>query len=220
MTDVTQLGGGYAESRPDPEPTVKAVLNAARAGSAHAHLAILCGPPGVGKSAAAAQLAEFVPHSFCVDKDTTAAGFILQAARDRGEPTSAAYGTDHYWAALRPLEYAGPTALACANLVGTRRVFLIGGWGPELSVAHLWTDLQQKIAPARLSIFHLDAPPLETWRARMAARGSRSDSPWFDDFAAAVTGLPVWEGAVRIPTNQPLRAVTQAILDALAQISS
>lgn len=220
MTGTAQLGGGYAESRPNPEPTLKAVLDAARAGSAHAHLAIICGPPGVGKSAAAAQLAESIPHSCCIDKDKTAAGFVLQAARDRGVETSMAYGTDHYWATLRPLEYAGPTALACDNLVGTRLVFLIGGWGPELSVPHLWTGLRQKIAPTCLSVLHLDAPSLETWRQRMAGRGSRNDSPWFENFAAAVTALPIWEGAVRIPTDQPLQDVIQAMLDALTQISS
>ncbi len=215
MTDVAQLGGGYADSRPDPHPTVQAVLEAARSGSAHAHLAVLCGPPGVGKSAAAAQLVGHIPHSLWIDKDVTAAGFVLQAARDQGQPTSAAYGTDHYWAALRPLEYAGPTALACANLIGTRLVFLVGGWGPELSVAHLWTGLRARIAPARLSVIHLDAPPLEIWRGRMAARGSRGDSPYFENLAAA-TKLPVWEGAMRISTNQPLNAVTQAVLQALA----
>ena len=217
MTDVAQLGGGYAESRPDPHPTVAAVLAAARPGAPEAHLIILGGPPGVGKSAVAARLVELVPHSFWIDKDAIAAGFILQAARDRQQPLSAAYGTDHYWSTLRPLEYAGPMALASANLIGTRQVFLVGGWGPELSIRHLWTGLRDRIAPARLSVIHLDPPPLEVWRARMASRGSRSDSPWFEQFAAALTRLPVWEEAARISTHPPLDQVLQAVLRILEQ---
>ena len=211
MTDVTQLGGGYAESRPEPEPTVDAVLRAARPGSPAARLAVLCGPPGVGKSAAAARLAALVPNTTWIDKDT-AAGFILAAASADGVPASRAYGTARYWSTLRPLEYAGATAQACANLVGTRLVLLVGGWGPELSVPRLWTDMRSKIAPSLLSVIHLDPPPLDAWRSRLVSRGSRGDSPWFEDFATTVTSLPVWEGASRIATDRPLDAVVQHIL--------
>ncbi len=215
MTDVTRLGGGYAESRPDPLPTVEAVLRAARPGSPAARLAVLCGPPGVGKSAAAARLSALVPNSMLIEKDATAAGFILAAAGSEGVSTSQAYGTARYWSTLRPLEYAGPTALACANLEGTRLVLLVGGWGPELAVPRLWTGLLSQIAPSLLSVIHLDPPPLDAWRSRMVARGSRGDSPWFEDFAAAVTSHPVWEGAFRIGTDRPLEAVVQHILLAL-----
>jgi len=217
MTDASRLGGGYAESIPHPAPTVEAVLQAARPGALAAHLAILCGPPGVGKTAVAVRLVERVPNSLYLDKDTTAAGFILQAARDQGLPASQAYGTEHYHQTLRPLEYAGPVAQACANLVGTRLVLLVGGWGPELSVPRLWTGLRQKVAPSRLSVVHLDAPPLAIWRERMAARGSRSESPWFENFARRVTSLPVWEEAIRIPTDPPLSQVVQRALDALGR---
>lgn len=215
MTDVSQLGGGYADSLPHPEPTIRAVLRAASPGSPGSHLAILCGPPGVGKSAVAARLVELIPNSLWLDKDRTASGFILQAAGDQGLPESAAYGTEYYHQKLRPLEYSGPLSQAVANLVGSRLVLLVGGWGPELSVPRLWTNLRQKIAPARLSVIHLDAPPLEEWRLRMAARGSRSDSPWFENFARAVTSLPVWKEAVHIPTDRSLTAVVQLVIDLL-----
>ena len=215
MTDVSVLGGGYAESHPDPGPTVEAVLAAARTGGADARLVVLCGPPASGKSCVAERLVRLIPQSLWIDKDTTAAGFILEAARGRGLPASTAYGTDQYWQVLRPLEYAGPVALACANLIGNRVAFLVGGWGPELAVERLWPTLCHRIAPARLSVVHLDAPSLETWRARMRARGSRTDSPWFEEFAEAVTGLPVWQGAARIPTDGPLEGVVQTVLQKL-----
>jgi hypothetical protein len=215
VTEVARLGGGYAESRPDPGPTAAALLRAARPGGADSCLAILAGPPGVGKSTLAANLVAQVPNSFWIDKDLSAAGFILQAARDTGRPEATAYGTPHYWQALRPLEYAGPLALACANLVGKRLVLLSGGWGPELGLASFWEELGQRLAPARLRVFHLDAPPLEVWRARLAGRGSRSDSPWFEAFAAALGSLPVWAGAVRLDTAQPLHALVQEALRAL-----
>jgi hypothetical protein len=216
VTDTSLLGGGYAESLPDPGPTVEAVLRAARSGAPEAHLAILCGPPGVGKSAAAAGLIARHPGAFFLDKDTTAAGFVLQAARDQGVPPSQAYGTAHYRRLLRPLEYAGPLAQACANLVGARLVLLVGGWGPELTVPRLWNGLRDKVAPARFTVVHFEPPPLETWRERMAARGSRRDSPWFEAFARAMASLPVWEGAVRVRTDQPLSAVVQRLLELLA----
>ena len=215
MTDVTRLGGGYAESRPDPLPTVEAVLRAARPGSPAARLAVLCGPPAVGKSAAAARLITLVPNSILIDKDTAAAGFILAAASADGVSTGQAYGTARYWSTLRPLEYSGATAQACANLAGPRLVLLVGGWGPELAVPHLWTGLRSKIAPSLLSVVHLDPPPLDAWRSRLVSRGSRGDSPWFEEFAAAVTSLPIWEGAFRIATDRPLDAVVQHILLAL-----
>jgi len=215
VTDVSQLGGGYADSLPDPEPTVQAVLQAARPGSPDAHLIVLAGPPGVGKSAAAARSVELLPNSLWLDKDATASGFVLQSARDRGLPASAAYGHEHYHRHLRPHEYAGSTAQACANLVGTRQVLLVGGWGPELAIDRLWTGLRQRITPSHFTVIHLDAPPLEEWRRRMAARGSRSDSPWFETFASKVTSQPIWEGAERVSTDRPLVEVVQAILDLL-----
>jgi len=216
MTDVARLGGGYAESSPDPGPTVEALLRAARSGEAGACLTVIAGPPGVGKSALAARLVEQLPHSFWIDKDTVAGGFVLQAARDAGLAADCPYGTPHYWQVLRPLEYAGPLSLACANLVGKRLVLLSGGWGPELSVPALWEGLRERLAPARLRVLHLDAPPLEVWRSRLAGRGSRSDSPWFEEFAAALTRLPVWEGALRLATDQPLCDLAQDARRALA----
>lgn len=209
------LGGGYAESLPDPGPTVEAVLQAARPGSVGARLVVLCGPPGVGKSAAAARLVRLVPDSLVIEKDLTAAGFILQAAAARGSGTVGAYGTPEYWACLRPLEYGGATAQACANLVGRRLVFLVGGWGPELGVATLWIGLTRQIAPARLSVVHLDPPEHESWRSRLAGRGSRTDSPWFESFTRSVTSVPVWPGAARISTAVPLHRTVQGILAVL-----
>lgn len=216
MTDSSRLGGGYAESTPDPRPTVEAVLQAARPGAPEARLVVIAGPPGTGKSTVAARLVELVPNSCWIDKDLAAAGFVLQAARDAGLPESAAYGTPQYWRALRPLEYAGAVALACANLQGKRTVLLTGGWGPELSVPELWTGLEHQLAPSCLRVVHLDAPPLEVWRARLASRGSRSDSPWFEHFARAVTRLTVWEGAARLSTDRPVHEVVQHVLQALA----
>lgn len=213
--DSGLLGGGYAESTPDPGPTVAAVLRAARPGSAGARLVILCGPPGVGKSAAADRLVRLLPESLSIEKDLTASGFILQAAEARGQGSAAAYGTPEYWTCLRPLEYGGATAQAGANLVGRRLVFLVGGWGPELGVAELWTGLADRIAPARLTVVHLDPPEHESWRARMASRGSRVDSPWFEDFARAVTSVPVWTGAARVPTTGSLDRTVQGVLTAL-----
>ncbi|MCC7262870.1 MAG: hypothetical protein IT369_10145 [Candidatus Latescibacteria bacterium] len=207
MTEVSRLGGGYAESRPDPGPTVEALLRVVRPGAAGACLGIIAGPPGVGKSALAARLLTLAPRSFWIDKDFTAAGFVLAAARQAGQPETSAYGTPAYWENLRPLEYAGPLSLACANLVGDRLVLLSGGWGPELAVPALWEGLREGLAPARLRVLHLDAPPLEVWRARMAGRGSRSDSPWFEHFAATLTRLPVWQGAMRLGTDRPIDAV-------------
>lgn len=215
VNQVSGLGGGYAESPPDPGPTVDAVLAAARPGSAAARLIVVAGPPGVGKSAVASRLADLTANSVHLDKDWAAGGFILEAARADGRGCAAAYSGDRYWQCLRPLEYAGAVTAACANLVGTRSVFLVGGWGPELSVDRLWEELRRGLAPAGLQLLHLDAPPLETWRERMAARGSRSDSPWFEHFARAVTSQQVWCGAHRIPTSGPLPQVVQLALDAL-----
>jgi energy-coupling factor transporter ATP-binding protein EcfA2 len=216
VTDSAPLGGGYAESEPDPSPTVAAVLEAAKSGSADAHLVVLAGPPGVGKSTVAARLVRLLPNTFWLDKDTTAGGFVLQAAADAGLARAQAYGRPHYFSTLRPLEYAGPMAQACVNLVGARRVILVGGWGPELGVPQLWTGLQQRIAPARLAVIHLDAPPLEAWRQRMAARGSRSDSPWFEQFARSVTHMPIWRGALRVSTDAPAAAVAESVLSSIS----
>ena len=210
-----RLGGGYAESRPDPRPTVRAVLEAAAPGAPGSRLVVVAGPPGVGKTALAARLLPVVPGSLCVDKDAAAGPFVLEAARQEGLPASEAYGTGRYWQRLRPIEYAGAVATACANLVGRRVVFLAGGWGPELAVPSLWPALGEAVAPARLTVLHLDAPERETWRRRLRARGSRADSPWFEAFAGSVTSLPVWEGAVRLATDGPPAEVAQAALDAL-----
>jgi len=217
VTDVSGLGGGYADALPDPAPTAEAVLRAARPGAPDAHLAVIAGPPGVGKSSVAVRLVELVPNAFYLDKDITAGGFILQAARDREIPAAQAYGAEHYHRHLRPLEYAGPMAQACANLIGSRLVLLVGGWGPELAVPRLWTGLRERLAPARFSVVHLDAPPLPAWQARMAARGSTGDPSGFASFARSVTSLPVWKGSVRIPTDRPLAEVVQAVLDALSR---
>lgn len=215
MSDAAQLGGGYAESQPRPKATAVAVLQAAQPGANTARLVLISGPPGVGKSTVAARLLKLMPHAIWLDKDDTAAGFILAAAHQNGIAPQAAYGTDHYWDHLRPLEYAGPFTVACANLVGHRTVLLSGGWGPELAHADLWPQLSTAIAPTPLVVIHLDAPPLSTWRQRLAARGSRTDSPWFEQFAQTLTQLPVWTGANRINTDQPIHQVTQDILNIL-----
>ena len=142
MTDASSLGGGYAESRPRPLPTVEAVLRAATPGSAAARLAVIAGAPGSGKSRLAEALQRVLPGSFVVDKDWCSGPFILEIARQTATPPEEAYGTDLYWERLRPLEYGTAVASACANLVGARTVFLVGGWGPELGVEHLWTSLR------------------------------------------------------------------------------
>ena len=79
----------------------------------------------------------------------------------------------------------------------------------------LWEDLAANIAPATLCVLHLDPPPLDIWRARMASRGSRADASYFAHFAQALGNLPVWTGAVRIPTDGPLHSVVQRALNAL-----
>ena len=213
MTNVSHLGGGFTTSTPDPGPAATAIRGAAAPGSPAARLIVLAGPPGVGKTAVARTLLPLLPHAFLIDKDQTAAGFILEAADD----SASAYGTPHYWQTLRPLEYAGPLALACTNLVDTRQVLLVGGFGPELGLDDLWPDLRDKIAPANLVVLHLDAPPLATWRARMAQRGSRTDDPYFTHLAQTLGTLPIHPLATRIDTDAPLHTVVQRTLDALAQ---
>lgn len=216
MTDASSLGGGYAESRPRPLPTVEAVLRAATPGSAAARLAVIAGAPGSGKSRLAEALQRVLPGSFVVDKDWCSGPFILEIARQTATPPEEAYGTDLYWERLRPLEYGTAVASACANLVGARTVFLVGGWGPELGVEHLWTSLRDTIAPSKLVVIHLDPPGIEEWRDRMAARGSRTDSPWFESFCRAVGGLPLWEGAVRLSGGACCNEVVEKALSALA----
>ncbi|MEW6755168.1 MAG: hypothetical protein AB1505_29935 [Candidatus Latescibacterota bacterium] len=213
MTPSAALGGGYGQRLPDPGPTVAAVLEAARPGDPEAHLAVIAGPPGVGKSAAAQRLVEVLAGALWLDKDVLASGFVLQAARDLGREQ--AYAGEHYDRCLRPLEYAASMAMACANLVGPRLVLLVGGWGPELGVPELWTGLGARLAPSRLTVVQLDPPPLEEWRRRMGERGSRTDSPWFEELVRAVTSLPVWPGAVRLSSAPPLPQVVQSLLDLL-----
>ena len=150
MTDIAKLGGGYADSTPDAKPTAEALLAAARPGASSARLVIIGGPPGVGKTAVARALLSLLPNTFLIDKDQTAGGFILTAAAQRGDPPASAYGTSHYWQQLRPLEYAGPLTTACSNLVGTRQILLVGGFGPELGENDLWPSLGKKIAPQRM----------------------------------------------------------------------
>ena len=216
MRDASLLGGGYAGSRPRPLPTVEAVLRAAVPGSAAARLAVIAGPPGSGKSSLAGALQRLLPGSFVVDKDWCSGPFILEIARQTATPTEEAYGTDLYWERLRPIEYGTAAAFACANLVGARTVLLVGGWGPELGVEHLWTSLRDRIAPSKLAVIHLDPPGVEEWRGRMAARGSRTDSPWFEAFCSAVGELPVWEGAVRLCGGGCCNELVEQALAALA----
>ena len=215
MNDTAQLGGGYASAQPDPHPTASAVLAAAHAGSPHARLVVLAGPPGVGKSSVAAELIRLLPESLLIDKDRTAGGFILAAAALRGDTADRAYATDHYWQTLRPLEYSGPMRLACDNLEGRRQVLMVGGWGPELGVDALWADLRKRLHPSSLCVLHLDPPGHETWRARLAARGSRADAPYFEELARHTGNLPVWPDAIRLSAEGSLENVVQRALDAL-----
>ena len=213
MMDVSRLGGGYAGSVADPMPTVAALLEAAHPGSKTSRLVILAGPPGTGKSTLATGLLGELPESVHLDKDCTAAGFILDAARNAGMDESQAYGSADYWSRLRPLEYAGPLRVACANLVGRRVVLLSGGWGPELAVTQLWKDLSASIAPSGLTVLHLDPPPLDLWRARLEQRGTRlgSDAD-FSRFATAVCQFDVWSGAIRLDATLTPSALVQSAL--------
>jgi energy-coupling factor transporter ATP-binding protein EcfA2 len=209
------LGGGYAESVHDAGPTVNAVLAAAQVGDPEARLVILAGPPGSGKSTLAQQLLRLLPQVVCIDKDWTAGGFVLEAARQQGLDESEAYGHPHYWQRLRPLEYGGAVTSACANLVGRRTVLLSGGWGPELADFDLWPRLAAAIAPATFDVLHLDAPTVSTWQSRMRRRGSRAESPWFEAFAARLTATPVWPGAQRLSTDGAIHDLVQRALAAL-----
>ena len=214
--DVSRLGGGYAGSEADPVPTAKALLEVAYPGSRASRLVILAGAPGTGKSTLGTSLLELLPASLHLDKDCTAAGFILEAARSVGIDEGEAYGSAHYWSNLRPLEYAGPLRLACANLVGRRIVLLSGGWGPELGVPELWEGLSAAIAPSALTVLHLDPPPLGVWRARLEQRGTHfGQDADFDRFAAAVCEYEVWGKAVHLDAGLPPGALAQAALSAL-----
>ena len=213
-----RLGGGYIDSTFDPDPTVAAVLEAAVPGAADALLVVLAGPPAAGKSAVAHKLLELVPNSVTIEKDAAAAGFIVEASRVACRSEESAYGSEEYWARLRPLEYGGATAQACQNLVGRRVVLLVGGWGPELAVEELWPQLATNVAPASMLVVHLNAPDLEIWRQRLASRGSRSDSPWFENFARKTTASVVWSGARAIDTNRPLSQVVEAVIEAIADL--
>ena len=211
--DVSRLGGGYAGSVADPLPTVTALLDAARPGSKASRLVILAGPPGTGKSTLGTALLEELPQSLHLDKDCTGAGFILDAAKDAGVDESQAYGSADYWSRLRPLEYAGPLRVACANLVGRRVVLLSGGWGPELAVAQLWEGLSASIAPSRLTVLYLDPPPLDVWRARLEQRGTRLGGDGdFSRFAAAVCQFDVWSEAIRLDATLTPSALVQSAL--------
>lgn len=201
VNDSADLGGGYASVSPDPQPTAQALLAATRSGEAGARLIVLAGPPGVGKSSVAKALVNLLPETLLLDKDYTAGGFILEAADLRGDGPELAYGSTHYWQKLRPLEYAGPLSLACENLVGRRRVLLVGGWGPELGINNLWNGIQKRISPSELIVLHLDAPERKIWRARLAGRGSSYKSPYFEQLAAQTGNLPVWSGATRLSTS-------------------
>ena len=216
MSNSAHLGGGYAESAPDAAPTVRAVLDAATSGDPEAGLVVISGPPGCGKSTLARHLLCRLPGSCCVDKDWVAGGFILEAAAQENLTPSAAYGTPRYWQQLRPLEYGGATNSACAQLIGRRTVLLLGGWGPELAAFDMWPRLAEAIAPSSLQVLHLDPPAVKVWQARMQARGSRADSPWFDGFAARLSASPVWSGAHRLSTDGSIHDVAQQALSALS----
>lgn len=219
MTGSAHLGGGYAESEPDAAATLKAVLAAARSGAATSRLVLVAGPPGSGKSALASRLLSCLPGTVCIDKDWVAGGFIVEAAAQDGD-SSTAYGSRRYWQRLRPLEYGGAVTSACAHLVGRRTVLLCGGWGPELADFDFWPQFAAAVAPAQFAVLHLDAPALPTWRARMQQRGSRSDSPWFETFAERLGAMPVWPGARRLGTDGEPHTVVQAALGALGLASA
>ena len=215
MNDSAHLGGGYASASPDPQPTAQALLAAARSGDAAARLIVLAGPPGVGKSSVAKVLVNLMPETLLLDKDYTASGFILEAADLRGDSPKRPYGSTYYWQKMRPLEYSGPLRLACENLVGRRQILLVGGWGPELGMDDLWNEIQQRISPSELIVLHLNAPERKIWRARLAGRGSRYESPYFEQLAAHTGNLPVWSGATCLSTSGSLADVAQRAFIAL-----
>ena len=217
MNETRQLGGGYSESNPIPFPTVNAVLSAVKPGSASSTLVVISGPPGVGKSTLAHHMLDLVPGSLVVDKDCFAAPFILELAQQTGTSAENAYGTDLYWKRLRPIEYSGAVAIASANLVNSRTVFLVGGWGPELGIQDFWISWKNKISPAALIVIHLDPPEIEKWRTRMAIRGSRTDSPWFESFCESVGNLPVWKHAVRIASDCLPHEIAEQTLASIQQ---
>ena len=89
------------------------------------------------------------------------------------------------------------------------------GWGPELGMDDLWNEIHQRLSPSGLIVLHLDPPEGEIWRARLAERGSRCDSPYFEQLAAHTGNLPVWSGTVRLSSAGSLAEVTQRALRAL-----
>jgi hypothetical protein len=60
---------------------------------------------------------------------------------------------------------------------------------------------------------------LENWRSRLAARGSRCDSPYFENLAQTTGSLPVWQGATRVNNKAPVTTVLQRILDILGSLA-
>ena len=216
MTDVAHLGGGYAASAPDPGPTVTALL------ASRPPRQPIFPPRGLGRAARRWQNSRRPSSSraqpqHLSSSTKTKRPRVLSSKRPHCGATRPTRLTARRTTGknLRPLEYASALSAACTNLVGTRQALLVGGFGPELGVDSLWEGLAASIAPATLCVLHLDPPPLDIWRARMAGRGSRADASYFTHLAQALGNLPVWAGAVRIPTDGPLEAVVQRALDAL-----
>ena len=219
MNDASALGGGYVNSKPNPMPTIKTVLKVAKSGSVGAQLIIIAGPPCVGKSLLGSLLVRKIPESLVLDKDLTAGGFILQAASANGQPSHNAYSSDYYWKHLRPIEYAGPMAVACENLVNQRRVLLVGGWAPELGVATFCNDLEKLIEPSRLIVIYLNPPDINEWQQRLKNRGSQSDSEYVNTLVRTMGNLPIWSKAIRLSSMLPPNVLAQAGFNAIKELS-
>ena len=93
-----------------------------------------------------------------------------------------------------------------------RQVLLVGGWGPELGVDNLWNRINC-VSPSELIVLP-DPPERETWRARLAGRGSLRIALLRADVSPA-GNLPVWSGAIRISTSGSLADVAQRAFTAL-----